>query len=179
MKYQKRKYVPTLYGFDSDKNFYCDYEEAIWNKYGLNYTMANDFVDVEQVYLKGKKYNKPPYCFNSYKEMLKKMERYARAIQTVEDKGNIRENAVYLILEINEDGMLLSDLHSINGYVAKKGTIFFIQDEFYRGDKTKIELSDQNKQFVFPDFGKTALYLEKTYGHWACSHYLKNLPRSL
>lgn len=62
MKYCKKKFIPTAWFFDvknqTDENpydFFCYYEEGIWDKYGLHYIEHNGN-EIEHIHRKGKKY---------------------------------------------------------------------------------------------------------------------------
>ena len=180
MKHSKKKYIPYAYGFDNykHKNFVCYYAEGSWDKYGLHYTI--DYLgDIEEVHLKGKRYSKPPYAFNSYEEMMKEFEIYARAIEVANDVGDIRKKAVYLILDLDENGVLHSDPFSLDGYVSKRNTVFHITGDGTRDGKKSFKLTEENKHLVFPDMGKAADYITEHYGSWAMFHYLKSFPGSL
>lgn len=89
----KKKYIPVFCGFDKwhYKDFYCYYEEGIYNKYGLHITtdLCNGYV--ERRNFKGKKYGKPPYSFNTYEEMMKKCDEFYRACAIAEDIRNLRK----------------------------------------------------------------------------------------
>lgn len=181
MKYSRKKFVPLLWEFnenektdDNPSSFICYYIEGIWDKYGLHYSTYDMDNSTEIVHRKDKKYSKPPYSFNNFNEMMKKMEIYAKAIETVEDMGNIRKEAIYLILDLDSNGNLRSDPMDFKGYVSKRGTLFTItSDGNYDGKKTFI-IEDEDRNLIFPDIGKAAEYIYKNYGWWACSHYLKN-----
>lgn len=47
----------------------------------------------------------------------------------VEDMGDIRKEAVYLLLDLDEDGNLVSDPMSFEGFVSKRGTVFNITSD--------------------------------------------------
>ena len=180
MKYSRKKYVPICCGFDTYKcnheEYYCYYEEATWDKYGLHYIIHDSTRAIEEVCLKGKKYSKPPFAFNSYEEMMEQSEQYSRAVYFANNKGNIRKEAVYLMLDLDENGVLRSDPHDFDGYVSKRGTIFNITSEGTRDGKKWFKLTEEDKHLVFPDIVKAATYVEEHYGKWASSHYLKNRP---
>lgn len=175
MKYTRKKWVPVSFGFDGNNyeqdKFYCYFEEATWNKYGLHYVLHDSTGSLEYVHLKGKRYSKPPYAFNSYDEMMKMTEKYARAKYAAD---NIRKDAVYLLLDLDDNGRLLSDPFDFKGYVSQRGTIFHITgDGFHNGEKSFI-LTQKDKHLVFSDIAKAARYVDEHYGWWACTHYLKN-----
>lgn len=186
MKHSKKKFVPTFWFFDKSNQtednpdgFFCYYAEGIWDKYGLHYTDHIDINCTEEVHLKGKKYCKPPYAYNSYEDMIRQTEKYAKTLEMISNMGNAKKEAVYLLLDLDEDGILRSDPFSIDGYVGKRGTIFYIRDGCYHGGDTKIELTEENRHLVFPDIAKAADYIHKKYGWWACVHYLKGFPGSV
>ncbi|MEE1255630.1 MAG: hypothetical protein UHN47_03845 [Lachnospiraceae bacterium] len=176
-RYAKTKYIPTFYGFNDyeKKDFYCYWEVGVYDKYGLYYTI-NFTNETEDVHLKGKKYGKPPYAFNSYKEMMEKMEQFAKDRATATSLGDIRRKAVYLILDLDEDGNLRSDPCDFDGFVSKRGTVFNITGDGAYDGKKRFELTDKNKHLVFPGIAKAATYVRENYGRWAASHYLKSHP---
>ena len=180
MIHSRKKYVPTFFGFNNyeckHEDFYCYYEEAIWNKYGLHFTIHDNSGQEEDICIKGKKHSKPPYAFNSYEEMMIQTEKHARGTYMADQVGNIRKKAVYLILDLDKNGILRSDPYDFDGYVSKRGTIFNITSEGTYNGKKWFKLKEEDKHLVFPDIVKAATYIEKHYGHWACSHYLKNIP---
>ena len=183
MRYSRKKYVPTFVGFNNYKckhdDFYCYYEEAIWDKYGLHYTIHESNGRTEEVCLKGRRYSKPPYAFNSYEEMMEQTEMYSRACHVAHKVGNIRKEAVFLVLDLDENGVLHSDPFSLDGNVSKRGTVFNITGSGkYEGGK-RFKLTQENKHLVFPNIGKAADYVYERYGRWAMSHYLKSFPGSL
>lgn len=180
-KKNKKKYIPVFCGFNRchNKDFYCYYEEGVYDKYGLHFTtdLCNGYIEKRD--LKGKKYGKPPYSFNTYEEMMKKSEELYRACAIAEGIGNIRKKAVYIILELDENGKPLYDAHSFDGYVSKRGTVFNITSSGTYNGKKRFTLRDEDKHLVFSDIVKAACYIEENYGHWAASHYLKSFPNSL
>ena len=185
MNYCKKKIIPTAWFFDvenqTDENpygFFCYYEEGIWDKYGLHYIEHNGN-EIEHIHRKGKKYGRPPYAFNNYDEMMKQTETLAKAMKTVDDMGNIRTKAVYLILDLDANGNLVSDPCDFEGYVTKKRTVFNITSSGTYDGKKRFVLTDKNEHLVFADMGKAATYLHEKYGWWACVHYLKNHLNSL
>lgn len=93
--------------------------------------------------------------------------------------GNIRKEAVYLILDLDENGVLRSDPFDFDGYVTKRGTVFIITGDGAHDGKKLFKLADEDKHLVFPDIVKAADYVQKHYGDWAMYHYLKNRPGSL
>lgn len=185
LKHRKKKFVPIFWFFDKENRteenpsgFYCYWEEGIWDKYGLHYTEHNGD-KTEEIHLKGKRFCKPPYAYNSYEEMMKMSEYYEKSAEAVCDMGNIRREAVYLILDLDEDGTLHQDPCSFDGYVSKRGTVFNITSSGNYDGKKSFALTDENKHLVFPDIGKAAKYVSEHYGDWAMFHYLKNIPGSL
>lgn len=187
MLYKKKKYIPYFSGFNGfspykHEDFYCYYAEGFWDKYGLHYTFEySDGKNVikEEIHKKGKRYSKPPYAFNSYEEMMIETEKYERSLCVANDIGDIRKEAVYLILDLDENGILLNDAHSFDGYVSKRGTIFNITNSGYYDGKKSFALTDKNRHLVFSDIKKAADYIMQHYGDWAMFHYLKNFPDSL
>lgn len=183
MKYRKKKYVPVFVGFDGcnyeHEKFYCYYEEAVWDKYGLHYTLHDSTGPIENVHLKGKRYSKPPYAFNSYEEMMEQAEKYSRAIGVAGDVGNIRKKAVFLILDLDKNGVLCSDPHDFDGYVSKRGTVFNITSDGTYNGKKSFRLTEENKHLVFPNMKKAADYIQENYGNWVMFHYLKSFPGAL
>ena len=111
--------------------------------------------------------------------MMKRNETLAKAMKTVDDMGNIRKKAVYLILDLDANGNLVSDPCDFEGYVTKKRTVFNITSSGTYDGKKRFVLTDKNEHLVFADMGKAATYLHEKYGWWACVHYLKNHPNSL
>lgn len=185
MKHCKKKFIPTAWFFDvenqTDENpsgFFCYYEEGVWDKYGLHYIEHNGN-EIEHIHRKSKKYGRPPYAFNNYDEMMKQTETLAKAMNTVDDMGNIRKEAVYLILDLDANGNLVSDPCDFEGYVTKKRTVFNITSSGTYDGKKRFVLTDKNEHLVFADMGKAATYLHEKYGWWACVHYLKNHPNFL
>ena len=177
--YKKIKFIPTFYGFCNNyekKEFYCYWEKGIYDKYGLHYATNNNSETVEKVTLKGKRYARPPYSFNTYDEMMKETEKLAQAHVTVAALGNIRRTAVFLILDLDEYGNLLHDACGFDGFVNKRGTIFNITSDGTYDGKKKIVLTSENRHLVFPNIAKAAQYVHDNYGRWAASHYLKSYP---
>lgn len=179
MKHRKKKLVPTFFGFDSygceHEKFYCYYEEAVWDKYGLHYILRDDTGRMEKIHLKGKRYSKPPYAFISYEKMLNQTEKYARAVQVASNAGDIRKKAIYLILDLDEEGNLLADPCSFDGYVSARGSKFNITGDGSCDGKKWFKLTEKDKHLVFPNISKAAFYIEKHYSADACFHYLKSL----
>jgi len=175
--YKREKFIPTFYGFDDYecKNFYCYWEKGVYDKYGLHYTV-NFTNGSEEVHLKGKRYSNPPFSFNTYEDMMETMERLSRVYKAAKKVGNIRRKAVYLILDLDEDGNLCSDPCGFDGFVSKRGTVFNITSAGNYDGKKRFQLTNENKHLVFPDIAKAAQYVEDNYGRWAASHYLKSYP---
>lgn len=185
LKHRKKKFIPIYWFYDEEcqtednpSGFCCYFEEGIWDKYGLHYNEHNRD-KTEVIHLKGKRYSKRPYAYNSYEEMMKVTEYYAKSAKTANDVGNIRREAIYLILELDQEGNLLYDPHSFDGYVSKRGTVFNITSSGNYGGKKSFALTDKNKHLVFTDIGKAAVYVRQHYGKWAMFHYLKSFPGSL
>ena len=174
--YQQKKFIPYCWGFGNSykkEDFYCYWGEGVYDKYGLHYTI--DLGDWhEEVHLKGKRYGKPPFAFDTYEEMMEQTEKRTRTKAMVEDLGDIRKEAVYLLLDLDEDGNLVSDPMSFEGFVSKRGTVFNITSDGTYDGKKRFTLTQENKYLVFPDNGDEVSYIREKYGHWAASHYIKN-----
>ncbi len=178
----RKKYIPLVYGSDGpgDENFYCYYVEGLYNKYGLRYTddLAYNTEPVN-IHLKGKRYSRPPFAYNSYEDMMNDTKKRHIAHKATENAGNVKKEAVFLVLDLDEDGNLRSDPWDHDGYVTKHNSIFRItSDGHYDGGKT-IRLTDQNRHLIFSDVKKAATYVSDNYGEWAMFHYLKNRPGAL
>ena len=183
MKNRKRKkFVPIAYfGDDYDPEYFqCLYVMGTYDKYGLKFT--NDIYDESEpeiVRLKGARYNRPPFAYNTYDEMMLDTKKRRQTEIAAEHSGNTKKEAEFLCLNLDEDGYLKTTPHSFKGYVTKHGRIFRITSSgTYNGSKN-IPLTEENKHLVFPDIKKAAEYVEENYGHYACSHYLKSFPDTL
>ena len=173
----RKKYIPLVYGSDGpdDENFYCYYVEGTYNKYGLRYTddLAYNTEPVN-IFLKGKRYSRPPFAYDSYEDMMNDTKKRHIAQKAAEDAGNVKKEAVFLVLDLDEDGNLRSDPWDFDGYVTKHNSIFRITgDGHYDGGKN-IPLTSENRHLVFSDIKKAATYVDDNYGEWAMFHYLKN-----
>lgn len=173
--YQQEKFVPHIWGFNDNfkkEGFYCYWEKGVYDKHGLRYTtdLGNCH---EEVHLKGKRYSKPPYAFDAYEEMMEYMEKWTYTKVMVEDLGDIRKEAIFLILEYSKDGYLYDPM-CFEGFVSKRGTVFNITSRGTYDGKKRFAITEENKHLVFPDNGEAVRYLEKNYGPSAASHYIKN-----
>ena len=182
----RKKYVPIfVFGNYLDENsehydFGCYYVTGTYDKYGLRF--INDIYDESEpeiVRLKGARYSRPPFAYNTYEEMMLDTKKRRQAEIAAENSGNTKKEAEFLCLSLDEEGYLKTTPHSFKGYVTKHGRIFRITSSgTYNGSKN-IPLTEENKHLVFPDIKKAAEYVEENYGHYACSHYLKSFPWSL
>ncbi len=180
MKKNKKviKYIPELWWFiDDDKTeLACIYAIGYYDKYGLHYKHSDNApYNSEDVHLKGKRYRKAPYAWDSYEEMIQDLKDIANRAEMIERMGDIRKEAIYLVLDINENGDLKCDPCDIHGYVSKRGTIFNIVDEMVDcTGESRFKLTDKDKRLVFPNLYKAATYVFDNYGDWAGYHYLKS-----
>ena len=172
------KYIPYAWWFEdyNKTELVCMYEVGYYDKYGLHYknphTNSNKH---EEVHLKGRQYRQKPFAWDSYDEMIRDLKQIAIRNEMIEDMGNIRKKAIYLVLDIDRDGNLKHDACDIHGYVSKRGTVFNVVDSYAEGiHKKQIELTDENKHLIFPSISKAAKYVFENYGDWAGNHYLKS-----
>ena len=170
MKRNKKtmKYIPELWWYEGEDGteLTCIYVIGYYDKYGLHYQHSDNApYNNENVRLKGKKYRKAPFAFDSHDKMIEGLKEFDARTKRLEEKGDIRKEAVYLCLDLDEDGVLKSDPFDMRGYVSKRGTIFnIVDDAWIDGNKKRFKLTKDDKKLVFPDFGKAADYVLKNYG---------------
>lgn len=178
-KKKKIKFVPQVWWFEdeekSDEGFVCIYSVGYADKYGLHYVPDKNGPE-EQVptTLKGNRFKRAPYAFNSYDDMINNCKATTRRDEMIESIGDIKKEAVYLSLDLDKNGVLLHDPSHCEGYVTKHGTVFNVTSNGDRYGKKRFRLTKEDKKFVFPSIEKAAAYVFENYGDWAGFHYLKN-----
>ena len=218
MKNRKRKKYCPIWSSDEmgDDFFVCAYYIGIYDKYGLKciskellgdhtystneYTENRIPIPQREVeprlrHRKGVRFSKPPYAYNSFKEMIDAKERRIKNWDLLHEIGDVRKEAFYLVIEIDEETGIYYDPYHFKGRVIKRGTVFVMEhkaEEYYSCDdpdydylcsmipdlpyeERTIEITDENRHLIFPNESKAFDYIREEYGSWMASHYLKNV----
>ena len=180
MKRKSRiKYVPIAYSYDqetveNDMEPSCFvYETGTFDKYGLHY-IDHSSEEPKFVRLKGKKYGKAPYSYNSYEEMMDGCRKIWNAEHTAEIAARTRKTALFLV--VADENETWFDPHHLEGFVTNHGTMFRITSSGTHNGEKWIRITDENRHLIFSDMVKAADYVYENYGLFAMNHYLKNIP---